>query len=184
MLRFILIAGFTVALALPAPAQDSKVPISAIESLIRSQQYDQALRALKDQLRGNPADFRLWTLEGVCFALQGKDGEAVAAFAHAVRLSPNYVPAIKGEVQILYKTWDARAIPLLERLVKSDPADATAHEMLAMLDRHADDCHAAESQFLLIQGEIANHPYSLEAYGYCLVKLNRTDDAIPAFRQL
>jgi Flp pilus assembly protein TadD len=113
MLRSILIAGFTVLLALPAQPQGSKVPISTIESLIRSQQYDQALKTLKEQLRGYPADFRLWTLEGICFGLQGKDSEAAAAFDHAVRISPNYTPALRGEVQILYKTGDKRAIPLL-----------------------------------------------------------------------
>ncbi|MGA2571133.1 MAG: tetratricopeptide repeat protein [Terracidiphilus sp.] len=184
MLRSILIAGFTVLLALPAQPQGSKVPISTIESLIRSQQYDQALKTLKEQLRGYPADFRLWTLEGICFGLQGKDSEAAAAFDHAVRISPNYTPALRGEVQILYKTGDKRAIPLLERVVKSDPADATAREMLAMLDKHTGDCRAAVSQFLPIQDAIANHPDSLEAYAYCLVKLDRTADAIPVFRQL
>ena len=184
MFRSILIAGFSVVLALPATSQGIRVPISTIESLIRSQQYDQALRTLKDQLRGNPADFKLWTLEGVCFALQGNDPEAVAAFDRAVQISPNYMPALKGEAQVLYKTGDKRAIPLLERMVKFDPTDTTAHEMLAMLDKHAGDCRAAASQFLIIQDAIVNHPDSLEAYGYCLVKLNRTDDAIPVFRQL
>jgi len=167
MFRSILFAGFTVVLALPAQAQGSKVPIATIESLIRSQQYDKALKTLKDQLRGNPAEFKLWTLEGVCFALQGNNSEAVAAFDHAVRISPNYVPALMGEIQVLYKTGDRRAIPLLERLVKSAPDDTNAQEMLAMLDRQAGDCRAAASQFLLIQDAIADHPDSLEAYGYC-----------------
>jgi tetratricopeptide (TPR) repeat protein len=184
MFRSIFIAGFSFVLALPAQAQGGKVPIFAIESLIRSQQYDQALKTLKEQLRGDPADFRLWTLEGVCFALQDNDSEAVAAFDHAVRISPNYVPALKGEVQVLYKNGDKRAIPLLERVVKSDPSDATAHEMLGMLEKHAGNCQAAASQVLLVKDAIANHPDSLEAYGYCLVKLDRTGDAIAVFRQL
>ncbi len=87
-------------------------------------------------------------------------------------------------MQVLYKTGDKRAIPLLERLVKSDPSDATAHEMLGMLEKLAGDCHRAASQFLLAKDAIANHPASLEAYGYCLVKLDKTADAIPVFRQL
>jgi tetratricopeptide (TPR) repeat protein len=40
------------------------------------------------------------------------------------------------------------------------------------------------SQFLLSKEAIADHPASLEAYGYCLFKLNQTADAIPVFRQL
>lgn len=167
-----------------ARGQGDKDSIPAIESLIRSQQYDQALKVLKVELRGKPTNFRLWTLEGVCFGLQGKDTEALDAFNRAIRISPNYTPALKGEIQILYKTSDKRAIPLLERLVRSEPNDATGHEMLAMLDKRTGDCRTAVSQFQPIQSAIANHPESLEAFGYCLVQLNRTSDAIPVFRQL
>jgi tetratricopeptide (TPR) repeat protein len=139
---------------------------------------------LKVALRGNPGGFKLWTLQGICLALQGNDSAALAAFDHAIRISPNYSPALKGEIQILYKTGDKRAIPLLERMLKSDPGDVTGHEMLATLEQRAGDCRAAVSQFLLSTDAIANHPASLEAYGYCLFKLDRTADAIPVFRQL
>jgi len=131
MFRLGLIVGFVMALALPAQAQNDKISASAIQSLIRAQQYDQALDKLKVALRGNPDDFKLWTLEGICRALQGSDSQAIAAFDHAIRISPNYTPALKGEIEILYKTGDKRAIPLLERTLKSDPGDATGHEMLA-----------------------------------------------------
>jgi tetratricopeptide (TPR) repeat protein len=87
-------------------------------------------------------------------------------------------------VQILYKTGDRRAIPLLERMIKSDPTDVTGHEMLAMLEKRAGNCDAAASQFLDSKNAIDTHPDSLEAYGYCLVKLDRTVDAIPVFRKL
>lgn len=184
MLRLNLIAGFALACALSAPAQDAKVSISSIESLIRSQQYDQALSTLKTALRASPGDFKLWTLEGICLALQGNDREALNSFDHAIRISPSYPPALKGEIQILYKTGDKRAIPLLERMLKSDPGDVTGHEMLATLEQRAGDCHAAVSQFLLSKDAIANHPASLEAYGYCLFKLDRPVDAIPVFREL
>jgi tetratricopeptide (TPR) repeat protein len=184
MFRSSLIAGFALALMLQAPAQEGRVSIPSIESLIRSQQYDQALETLKFALRRNPGDYKLWTLEGICFALQGNDREALASFDHAIRISPDYSPALKGEVQILYKSGDRRAIPFLERILKSDPADSTAHEMLATLEKRAGDCHGAVTQFLLSKEAIANHPDSLEAYGYCLVQLKRTDDAIQVFRQL
>ena len=184
MFRLSLIVGFALACALSAQAQDVNVSISSIESLIRSQQYDQALSTLKTALRGSPGDFKLWTLEGICLALQGNDREALASFDHAIRISPDYSPALKGEIQILYKTGDRRAIPLLERMLKSNSGDVTGHEMLATLEQRAGDCRAAVSQFLLSKDAIANHPDSLEAYGYCLFKLDRTDDAIPVFRQL
>jgi tetratricopeptide (TPR) repeat protein len=184
MFRFGLIAGFALAWALPAQAQDAKGAIASIESLIRSQQYDRALRTVKAALRTDPSDYKLWALEGICLGLQGSDSDALAAFDRAIHISPNYMPAIKGEVQILYKTGDKRAIPLLERMLKSNPSDSTAHEMLAMLEKRGGDCHGAVTDFQLSKDAIANHPESLEAYGYCLVKLDRTADASPVFRQL
>jgi len=184
MRRLSLIAGIAWALTVPAIAQEGRASISSIESLIRGRQYDQALTALKADLRSDPGDHKLWTLEGVCLGLQGNDAEALAAFDHAIRISPDYTPALKGAVQILYKTGDRRAIPLLERMLKSEPNDATAHEMLGMIEKRSGDCHAAASQFALIKDTIDSHPDSLEAYGYCLVKLDRDSDAVPVFREL
>lgn len=181
---FGLIAGFSFIVMLAANGQDTNTSISGIESLIRTQQYDQALNALKPALRKNPEDHKLWTLEGICFGLQGNDGQALAAFDHALHISPSYTPALKGEIQILYKTEDKRAIPLLLRTLKSDPDDVIAHEMLGNLDAKVGDCQEAASHFLRSKEAIANHPTSLEAYGYCLFRLDQTADAIPIFRQL
>lgn len=182
--RLSLMLGLFLALTMLAPAQDARVSISSIESLIRSQQYDQALNTLNAALRKTPGDFKLWTLEGICLALQGNGPGAVAAFDHAIRISPDYSPALKGEVEVLYKTGDTRAIPLLERILRSDPGDLTGHEMLATLQKQAGNCRAAVSQFVLSEEAYADHPASLEAYGYCLFKLGQTADAIPIFRQL
>jgi len=184
MIRISLIVAFALAWTLSPQAQEGKVSVSAIQSLIRSQQYDEALRTLKTALRADPGDYKLWTLEGICLGLQGNDTEAKTAFDHAIRISPNYLPALKGEIQILYKTGDKRAIPLLERMLKSDPGDMTGHEMLGTLEEHFGDCQAAVAQFALMKDAIADHPSSLEAYGSCLYKLDRNADAIPVFRQL
>lgn len=184
MIRIKLIVGFAFAFVLSAEGQSAKVSIASIESLIRSQQYDQALSALKPALRSNPGEFKLWTLQGICLGLQGSDAQAVAAFDHALRISPNYAPALQGEIQILYKSGDKRAIPLLERTLKSDPENATAHEMLGTLQKKTGNCKEAVSHFLRSKDAISSHPASLEAYGYCLTKLDRTAEAIPVFRQL
>jgi tetratricopeptide (TPR) repeat protein len=169
---------------LSAGAQSTRTPLADIESLIRSQQYDRALAAIHAELRGHPGDYKFWTLDGICLAMQGNDSDALTAFDHAVRISPSYSPALKGEVQILYKTGDGRAIPLLNALLKNEPDDITAHEMLATLEAQKGDCRVAVNQFLLSKDAIADHPGSLEAYGDCLFKLGRAADAIPVFRQL
>lgn len=111
-----------------AIGQQPTPSVTAIESLIRSRQYDQALAMTRSALEQRPTDFRLWTLEGIIFSMQDKAQRAQSAFEKALRISPQYAPALKGEVQILYDQGDNRAIPLLERILKDDPKDQTLSE--------------------------------------------------------
>jgi tetratricopeptide (TPR) repeat protein len=167
-----------------ASAQQASLSIADIESLIRSHHYDEALQALDAGLQKAPTSYRLLTLKGIALSKQGKNQEALAAFEKAVRLSPTYMPAVKGEVQLLFPTGDKRAIPLLERILKSDPNDTTAHEMLALFQKKQGDCNAAIDHFALAAEDIETHPESLEAYGYCLVELKQFEKAVPVFEQL
>jgi tetratricopeptide (TPR) repeat protein len=184
MLRHGCAALLIVAGGVAAPGQQAKLPIASIEGLIRSQQYDQALEATRSALHETPKDFRLWTLEGIVFAIKGSNHDALNSFEKALSLSPNYVAALKGEAQLLYQAQDQRAIPLLERILKANPKDETAHEMLALLEVRQGNCPAANDHFLLSAETIANHSYSLEAYGYCLVQAGQPQKAVPVFEQL
>ncbi len=158
--------------------------IASIESLIRSREYDQALQKTISALKESPNDYRLWTLEGIVFSIKGKNQEALSAFDKSLQLSPNYAPALKGEVQLLYQAQDKRAIPLLERILKADPNDETAHEMLAVSEARQSQCKVANTQFLLSAHAIDTHPNSLETYGNCLVQTGESQKAIPIFEQL
>ena len=167
-----------------AIGQQPTPSVTAIESLIRARQYDQALALTRSALEQRPTDFRLWTLEGIIFSMQDKTQRAQSAFKKALWISPRYAPALKGEVQILYHQGDNRAIPLLERILKDDPKDQTAHKMLALLERKEDRCEPAVVHFAASQDATEKHTESLEAYGYCLVQLKKFQDAIPVFEKL
>jgi tetratricopeptide (TPR) repeat protein len=169
---------------LAARAQQSGSSVAAIESLIRSHQYDQALQLTKSGLNQSPRDFKLWTLEGIVFSIEQDHSNALHAFDKALALSPDYAPALKGEVQLLFPSGDQRAIPLLTRILKIEPKDQTAQEMLAMLERKQGNCQSAIDHFLLSGDSIQNHPSPLEAYAFCLVQLQRMQDAIPVFERL
>jgi tetratricopeptide (TPR) repeat protein len=166
------------------PSLASKESINTIQSLIRSGAYDQALARSHSALQDTPKDFRLWALEGIVLSIQNKDDDALRAFGRALDLSPDYSAALKGEVQLYYKSQDKRAIPLLVRILKSDPKDETAHEMLAMVENRQGDCAAAEDHFALSTDAIARHPASLEAYGSCLIQTGQPEKAVDAFQQL
>jgi tetratricopeptide (TPR) repeat protein len=175
---------FILAAVLATQGQQEKVSIASIEGLIRSQEYDRALETTRSALHETPSDFRLWTLEGIAFSLKGSNQDALNAFENALRLSPNYAAALKGEAQLLYQAQDMRAVPLLERILKADPKDETAHEMLANLERKQGNCRAAIDHFFLSSEVIAHHPDSLEAYSYCLVDMGQPEKAVSVLEQL
>jgi len=178
------LALFILGAAFIAQGQSNQASITSIESLIRAQEYDEALQLTKSALHQTSNDFRLWTLEGIVLSLQGNNQDALKSFDRALSLSPTYPAALKGEVQLLYPAQDKRAIPLLERILKADEKDETAQEMLANLQGRQGNCQAAIGHFLLSAEGIANHAYSLEVYGYCLVQTKQPEKAIPVFQQL
>jgi tetratricopeptide (TPR) repeat protein len=178
------VALFILGAAVVAQGQATKASIASIQSLIRAQEYDQALQLTRSALHETPNDFRLWTLEGIVLSIKGSNHDALNAFDSALSFSPNYTAALKGEVQLLFPTQDKRALPLLKRILKVDPGDETAHEMLAILEGRQGNCLAANEHFLLSTEVIFNHPYSLEVYGYCLVQTRQYQKAISIFERL
>ena len=158
--------------------------IASIEASIRSRQYDEALQSTISALKESPDDFRLWTLEGIVFSIKGKNQEALNAFDKSLQLSSDYAPALKGEVQLLYQAQDKRAIPLLERILKADPNDETAHEMLAVSEARQGHCEVANAHFLHSAHAIDTHPNSLETYGNCMLQTGQSQKAVPIFEQL
>jgi tetratricopeptide (TPR) repeat protein len=158
--------------------------VAEIQTLVRAKHYDQALALAAADLEKTPGDYRLWTVQGITLSLQGDTSHALISLDKALHLSPAFMPALKAEVEILFRSSDKRAIPLLDRILKADPHDLTAHEMLATLDRRGGDCPAANEQFQLAGDAIETHVESLEAYGYCLFETKQLEKAIPVFVRL
>lgn len=171
-------------LSVIASGQQVTAPVTSIESLIRGGQLDQALALTRSTLRDNPNDARVWTLQAIGLSLQNNSPEALAAFDAALRLSPNLIPALKGKAQLLFRTEPERARPTLQTLVKLDPKDAVAHEMLAVLDARAGNCKSAIGHFEYSVESVARHAVSLELYGSCLQQTGQMDKAVAALKQL
>lgn len=176
---FVLLGGLLV-----AQGQSTVTSLTQIESLVRAQKYEKALQATHARLRAIPGDFRTWTLQAIVFSVKGQTADAFTSYDKALRLSPNFIPALKGEVELLYQSSDKRAIPLLERILKANSKDTTAHEMLATLESKQGNCKTAVEQFQLSENTFASHPGSLEAYGYCLAQMDQPEMAIPVFEQV
>ena len=94
-----------------AVAQSGEDRDSQIAAALREEQYDIALGMIHAALQDMPADPQLWTMQGVAYNGVGKTPEALRSFRHALKLSPDSVPALKGAAQIEYDQGDAAGIP-------------------------------------------------------------------------
>ena len=171
-------------LSVIASGQQGPAPVASIESLIRSGQLDQAVRLTRSTLRDSPGDARVWTLQGIALSLQNNSHDALAAFDAALRLSPNLISALKGKAQLLFRREADQALPTLQTLVKLDPKDEVAHEMLAVLEARAGNCKGAIGHFESCARSVAGHAVSLELYGSCLQQTGQMQKALAAFQQL
>ncbi len=167
-------------MASPQAADTSATIISAL----RSGNYLEAKRLSGVALQESPNDARLWTLNGFALVHLGDSAQALAAYTHALQISPNYLPALEGAAEVEYKNGNQAAVPLLEKIVKTRPEDKTSHAMLAELAFKRGDCRAAIEEFGKSEPLIDSQATALQEYGSCLVKLNRPQEAISFFERI
>jgi hypothetical protein len=57
----------------------------------------------------------------------GKRTEALQSFSRALKIDPAHLAALEAASQLHYEAGSRRAVPLLERILRVRPDDATAH---------------------------------------------------------
>lgn len=150
---------------------------AAIRELIRAGRFAEATAACDRQLRAAPANPALLTLKGL--ALRGA-GEAAASLAAFRAAGPRYLPALQAAAQMEYESSDPRARQTLEAIVKLDPANGTAHAMLADLAFTAGDCASA----LVHLPKSPASPLGRWRTGVCLFQAERWREAAAEFSAL
>lgn len=162
--------------------QTSNAP-SEITAALRSHDFDTALRLSEEALKQTPADVRLLTLRGLAYSGEGRSELALGSFQQALKLSPDYLPALEGAAQTEYQQGSAEAKPLLMRVLKLRPADPTTHAMLAVIEYKAGNCSGAIEHFQRAESLLMNQPDALMEYGACLFSSDRSSEAIPLLQQ-
>jgi tetratricopeptide (TPR) repeat protein len=157
---------------------------SAIVTALRARNYAAALNLLEPALREAPGDAQLWTFEGLAYSGQEKKTEALASFQKALKISPEYLPALEGAAQLEFEAGDSGAEALLRRVVKLLPNDPTAHMMLATLAMRKHDCAEAVAQFEQCGSRLESEPSAMRQYGFCLAKLESYKKAEEVFERL
>jgi tetratricopeptide (TPR) repeat protein len=165
-------------------AQSRGDQIGAITAALRAREFSRALQLLQPALLQSPKSAQLWTLQGIALSGEEHEKEALASFHNALKISPQYLPAMEGAAQLEYKAGSDEAIPLLQQVLKLHPSDPTSHAMLAVLFCKRGDCAAAVQHFELSGSLLDPQPDALRQYGACLVKLKQMDKAIFVFGRL
>ena len=167
-----------------AAAQISQDTDRSITNALRSRQYDQAYQLAHGVLQQSPNDAKVLMLEGLALEGLGKNNQALADYNAALKIAPDYIPALEAAAQLEYSFGNERAVPLLNRLLRLQPDNLTAHAMLAALAYGRDDCATAVKHFQASGAALSSQPPALEEFGECLVQLQRAEEAIPIFQQL
>lgn len=153
-------------------------------ALLRSGRYQEALTAVQSELKAHPEDPRLLTMEGIALAQLGKESAALKSYRRALSGAPDYLPALEGAAQIEYKTHDGEAFVHLDRLLKINAQDETAHAMRGVLEARAGRCEQGAADFGAAPNAIAKKPDALRQYGTCLFRLRRWNEAERTFTTL
>jgi tetratricopeptide (TPR) repeat protein len=164
-----------------ARAQEGQ--IGAITSALRANEFAKAAELTRAALKEFPGNAQLWAMQGAAYSGEGKKKEALESFRAALKISPDYIPALQGAAEIEYSDGSQAAIPHLQRLLRLRPVDRTSHGMLAVLEYQGGNCAAAVIHFEKAGTLFDSQPDGLHAYAACLVKLKQFDKAVEVFQR-
>ena len=164
-------------------AQTATDLIGPIASALRGKQFERALQLLQPALQEFPTNPQLWTLQGLAYSAKGDQKKGLVSFQSALKIAPDYLPALKGAAQLEYEADSAGAGPLLQHVLLLRPNDPTSHAMLAVLAYQRSDCAGAVQHFAQSGSLIESQPGALQQYGVCLVKLKQMPQAITVFQK-
>jgi len=151
----------------------------SIAVALRSNEYAKALEMLRPALQASPGDEQLWAMQGAAYEGLKNTEDALASYQRALKISPDYLPALHGAAQIEFDKSSAEAIPLLQRLLKLRPQDEIGQGMLAVLEYQQGHCPEAVAHFEKTGSLFDTKPGALHAYATCLVRLHQPDQAVP-----
>ncbi len=180
----ILLATSLMLVGIEGNAQGAGISVATVIERLQSGKFVDAERLCGQLLRTDPKSPKLWTLRGVALEHSNRPQEALKAYEQALQYAPDYLPALEGAAQLAYKVKSNNAVPLLERIVRIDPKNSTAHAMLGALEYKEKEFAKAAKEFEL-SGDLAkSQPAALMEYSVCLIRLDRSAEAIPLLTKL
>ncbi len=157
--------------------------IDAITAALKAKQYQEALTLTHRAIEQSPSDPQLWTLQGIAYAAQGKKQQALASYRNALKLAPDYLPALQQEAQLHYEASSLEAIPFLQHILRLRPGDPMSHAMIAVLEYKHGNCKTAVVHFERSGNLLDSQLDALHAYATCMVRLKQLDGAEKVFER-
>ena len=169
--------------ALPTRCQTGPDRITLITSALGAHEFDKALTLLAPAIQQSPQNPKLWTLQALALSGKGDKKGALAAYEKALKISPDYLPALEGAAQIEYDAGSQEAVPLLKHLLRLRPNDPTTHGMLAVLSFKRGDCAQAVEHFDKSGPLLGSQSTARTEYTLCALKLNQSEKAISFYEE-
>ncbi len=182
--RFGPLVAFLFAFALVLKAQTGTERSAPIIAALRAKDFEAAVQLSREALAKFPSDPQLWTLQGIGLSADKYNQEALAAFHHALRISPDYLPALEGAAQIAYESGDKEAETLLRHIVRLRPREQTSHAMLGALASKEGNCPQAVRDFEQSGSLLESQPAAMKQYGVCLIAVKQTAKGVSVFQKL
>jgi tetratricopeptide (TPR) repeat protein len=154
-----------------------------ITSALGAHEFDKALTLLAPEIHRSPQNPKLWTLQALALSGKGDKKSALAAYDKALKLSPDYLPALEGAAQIEYDAGSQAAVALLKNLLRLRPNDPTTHGMLAVLSFKRGDCDQAIEHFDRSGPLLDSQSTARAEYTFCALKLNQPQKAISFYEK-
>jgi tetratricopeptide (TPR) repeat protein len=165
-------------------AQTATDSIGPITVALRSREFDRALQLLDPALHAFPKNPQLRTLQGLAYSGEGNQKKALASFQNALKLAPDYLPALEGAAGIEYENGSKQAVPLLQHVLRLKPGDPTSLAMLGVMAYKRGDCAQAAKDFEQSGPQLESQPAAMRQYGVCLMDIKQTEKAIPVFQRI
>jgi len=157
--------------------------LNSVTTLLRAGHFPQALTQIETLLKQSPRNPQLWTLQGIAHTGLNERATALNDYRQALRILPNYIPALKAEAQLEYQKGNKDGIATLRHILKLQPNDSVSHAMLGALAFQQHDCKTSVDNYSAARELLASQPVALTQYGECLAQEKHEDEAIAAFRQ-
>jgi tetratricopeptide (TPR) repeat protein len=158
--------------------------VGAITSALRGGEFDKALQLIQPALQESPKNPQLWMLQGLAHSGKGDAKAALSSYQSALKIAPDYLPALEGAAQLEYEAGSPSAVPLLQHVLRLSPNEPTSHAMLAVLAYKKRDCATAVEHFAQSASILDSQPGALQEYGACLMQLRETEKAISVFQRI